>query len=90
MKKQDLLEIKMMFLEALNEFANGGVSTMSFSAESSNENGTEEGNEEGNEEGQENGPETEGNKGGGSNTAANSGGTPENGRPKPDAGVGVF
>lgn len=91
MKKEDLMEIKMMFLEALNEYANGGVSTMS--ADNSEDEGTTEennndlGTSEG--EGEENNSETD--KGGNGNTAANSGGTPtKDGRPKPNVGVGVF
>lgn len=87
MKKEDLMEIKMMFLEALNEFANGGISTMSTAGD---EGTTEEGDlgtSEG--EGEDEGPETD--KGGNGNTAANSGGTPgKDGRPKPNVGIGAF
>lgn len=90
MKKEDLMEIKMMFLEALNEYANGGVSTMS--ADNSGDEGTTEegGSDLGTSEGEEDTPETDKNKGNG-NTAANSGGTPkEDGRPKPNVGIGVL
>lgn len=89
MKKEDLMEIKMMFLEALNEYANGGVSTMS--ATGDNDDTAEEGdNNLGTSEGEEDTPETDKGKGNG-NTGANSGGTPkEDGRPKPDVGVGVL
>lgn len=89
MKKEDLMEIKMVFLEALNEYANGGVSTMSATGDNDNT-AEEDDNNLGTSEGEEDTPETDKGKGNG-NTGANSGGTPgKNGKYKPDAGVGVF
>lgn len=87
MKKEDLMEIKMMFLEALNEYANGGISTMSAAGDDAEEDDNELGTSGDNEEDD---PENDKGKGNG-NSAANSGGTPaKDGRPKPDAGVGVL
>lgn len=89
MKKEDLMEIKMMFLEALNEYANGGVRTMS--TEGSEDEGTTDDNDLGTSEGEGEDDDPETDKGGNGNTAANSGGTPHKGnRPKPDVGVGTF
>ena len=85
MKKEDLMEIKMVFLEALNEYANGGISTMSAAGDDS----TAEEGDLGTSEGEEDTPETD--KGGNGNTGANSGGTPsKDGKHKPNVGVGVF
>ena len=67
--------IKEAILEALVEFTNGGIAMASEG----------EGSSEGSSEGSTSGKDP--NKG---NSAENSGGGLNNGRPKPDAGVGVW
>lgn len=90
MKKEELMEIKTMFLEALNEFTNRNINTMS--VENSENEGTSE-NELGTSEGNEGdeGDDSVTDKGGNSNIGANSGGTPsKDGKPKPNVGIGVL
>ena len=72
--------IKEAILEALVEFTNGGV------AMTSEGEGEGEGSQEGSTEGSTGGKDP--NKGG--NSAENSGGGLNNGKPKPNAGVGVW
>ena len=59
--------------------------------EGSNNEGSDLGTESENNDSENNNEEDVTDKGGGSNTVANSGGTPtKEGRPKPNAGVGVY
>jgi hypothetical protein len=73
--------MKEAVLEALNEFINGGVAVASESEDTQTSIGAE-GKKETNKK------EPESGKGGAS--AESSGGTPENGKTKPDVGVGGF
>lgn len=75
--------IKEAILEALVEFTNGGVATLSENDPGpENSNGSESGGTTGN---------GGNNSGQGGGSANNSGGTPSgDGRPKPDVGVGVW
>lgn len=75
MNKEMKMLIKEAILEALIEFTNGGVVMASEG----------EGSQEGSTEGSTGGKDP--NKG---NSAENSGGGLNNGRPKPNAGVGVW
>ena len=82
--------IKEAILEALAEFTGAGVATMGLADPVPG--GTEVGSGTGTDTGSDKGDDNSGNnsgKGGGS--ADSSGGTPsENGRPKPNVGVGVW
>lgn len=79
--------IKEAILEALVEFTNGGVSTLSLG----DENPPIQTPQVDDPEGSEPGNNTGGNSGQGGGSADNSGGTPsDDGRPKPDVGVGVW
>lgn len=82
MNKMFKLLVKEAVLEALNEFVNGGISTLSEGDDGS-------GNQ--NQSGIEDGGKEDGNKDNdkGSGTG-NSGGGLNNGRPIPDVGVGTF
>lgn len=79
MKEKDLkLVIKEAVLEALFEFANGSVSTMSVTPETEGGEDNSGNNNSGNNNNNGNSDETSG------------GGTGEGGKPKPNVGVGVF
>ena len=77
MNKEMKMLIKEAILEALIEFTNGGIAMAS--------EGEGEGSQEGSTGGSTDGKDP--NKG---NSAENSGGGLNNGRPKPNAGVGVW
>ena len=79
MNKEMKMLIKEAILEALVEFTTGGI------AMTSEGEGEGEGSQEGSTEGSTGGKDP--NKG---NSAENSGGGLNNGRPKPNAGVGVW
>jgi hypothetical protein len=82
--------IKEAVLEALTEFTGAGVATMGLADPVPG--GTEIGSGTGTNTGSDKGDDNSGNNSGqGGGSADNSGGTPsEDGRPKPDVGVGVF
>lgn len=80
------LLVKEAVLEVLNEFVNGGISTLSEGDDSGTGNQNQSGIEAG---GKEEGGEDESGKGGASEETSG-GGTHNGGRPRPDAGVGVF
>ena len=86
MNRMFKLLVKEAVLEALNEFVNGGISTLSEGDDSGTGNQNQSGIEAG---GKEEGGEDESGKGGGSGATAG-GGTGPGGKPKPDVGVGVF
>ena len=74
--------VKEAVLEALNEFANGGIAVASESLDSQTAIG-DDGDKENNKK------EPDSGKGGASEETSG-GGTHNGGRPRPDAGVGVF
>lgn len=87
--------IKEAILEALAEFTGAGVATMSL--DDVVPGGTEVGSGTGTDTGSDKGDDNSGNNNSGNNSgqgggsADNSGGTPsEDGRPKPNVGVGVW
>lgn len=82
--------IKEAVLEALSEFTGAGVATMGLADPVPG--GTEIGSGTGTDTGSDKGDDNSGNNSGqGGGSADNSGGTPsEDGRPKPDVGVGVW
>jgi hypothetical protein len=87
MNKMFKLLVKEAVLEALNEFVNGGVATVEEGDNNSNNsNNSNETPSDINAGGKE---EDESGKGGASEETSG-GGTHNGGRPRPDAGVGVF
>lgn len=83
--------VKEAVLEALAEFTGAGVATMGLADPVPG--GTEIGSGTGTDTGSDKGDDNSGNNnsGQGGGSADNSGGTPsEDGRPKPDVGVGVW
>lgn len=82
--------IKEAVLEALSEFTGAGVATMGLADPVPG--GTEIGSGTGTNTGSDKGDDNSGNNSGqGGGSADNSGGTPsEDGRPKPNVGVGVW